>query len=132
MTDGLFILHEFTVDTLLSSPAGPVGEFLNAVTEDVTAGAKRRAPVGEPSKTPEGRPAGYLRDQIEWHSVEGMANRVTSPATNSTASPFPGEHYGTFNELPDTRPRKPPPFARDNQPYMWPAAVDVWADRFGL
>jgi hypothetical protein len=55
----------------------------------------------------------------------GLFADVVSPAVTSGANPFPGEPYSLHIEVPATRPRPAPPFARDAKPYLVPALEHV-------
>lgn len=128
---GRINVDQVAIDALLYSPTGPVAALLVDVTQQVTQVAKRNAPVGEPSKTPQGHPAGHLRSQIGWTLLPGpeLATRVSSPAKTSQASVKPGEPYGLHNEAPWTRPRGVPPHLTAKEgPYLVPALYEV----FGL
>jgi len=113
---------------LLSSPAGPVGRYMVEGAQAVTQGAKKRAPVGDNSRTPQGHPSGFLRSQLAWEltSANPITVEIETTAHTSSANPFPGEFYALHIEDPGTRPRKPPPFARDDQPYLVPALLEDW------
>jgi hypothetical protein len=131
-THGGIVVDDAFVEGLFTSLSSPVGRELVEVTQLVTQTAKLFAPVGAPSKTPLGHPAGWLRSRIGWTTdpIGPLATRVSSPARTSGANPFPGESYGTHIELPRTRPRKPPPFARHTEPYLWPACKAVFEERY--
>jgi hypothetical protein len=121
---------EAEYDRIVRSPAGPVAKYIYGLAQRITQVAKRRAPVGKNSKTPEGHPAGWLRSQQEWSGGvdgEGVYADLGNPALTSRANPFPDEAYGEHIEFPSTRPRKPPPFARGDQPYTIPAVLEVFA-----
>lgn len=128
---GRITVNQAAIDALLHSPAGPVAALVVDVTQQVTQVAKRNAPVGEPSHTPQGHPAGYLRSQIGWTLLPGpdIATRVSSPARTSAASVVPDEPYGLHNEVPSTRPHGVPAHLTAKEgPYLVPALYEV----FGL
>lgn len=110
------------------APAGPVAEFHAKVVTRVFDRARERAPVGQPSKTPEGHPAGWLRSQIAWEFVGPLAARVSTSAVLSKASSRPGDPYARWIERPRERPWSPPPFARDDRPYLVPALDDIFGE----
>lgn len=115
----------------LTSPAGPVGQFLADIGRKVTREAKRRAPVGD-RDSKYGHPAGYLRSQIGWKTgrdSKGLYVDIISPAKNSRANPFtPGGAYAVWNELPGTAPHHAhlPAWITDKEgPYLRPAIEAV-------
>jgi hypothetical protein len=110
----------------LFSPAGPVAAFVAETTGRVYVRAQERAPVGQPSKTPEGHPAGWLRSQIAWALVGDLEGMVSTSAVLSIASSRPGDPYARWIERPEERPWAPPPFARGDRPYLIPALDDVF------
>lgn len=110
----------------LFGPAGPVNEFVVQVTTDVYGLALQKAPVGEPSKTPEGHPAGWLRSQMHWEFAGELETRVVTEAVLSKASQRPGDPYARWIERPEERPWAPPPFARADQPYLVPALNEIF------
>jgi hypothetical protein len=117
-------------DRIVRSPAGPVAKYIYGLAVKITQVAKRRAPVGKPSKTPQGHPSGYLRSQMEWSGGmdgQGVFADLGNPALTSLANPRPNEPYAEEIEFPDRRKHKPPPFARDDQPYLVPAVLEVFA-----
>lgn len=121
-------------ERIVRSPAGPVAQLVARLAALIAQEGKRRAPVGAPSKTPEGHPAGWLRSHIWWQSgldAAGVHAELGDDAVTSPANPFPGEPYPEHIEFPETRPRKAPPFARDARPYLVPAAKDVLARELG-
>jgi hypothetical protein len=124
-------IDQAELDRIVRGPAGPVAAYLYGLTQKVVQRAKAKAPVGAPSKTPEGHPAGYLRSNIEWAAGsdgQGVWTEVGDPAVTSRANPFPGEPYAEQIEFPQTRRRKPPPFARSAKPYVVPALVEVFRE----
>jgi len=126
---GRIVVNQAAIEELLHSPAGPVAAFLVDVTQRVTQTAKRNAPVGVPSHTPEGHPAGYLRSQIGWSLIPGhdLVTRVYSPARTSRASVVPNEPYGLYNEVPRLQPRGLPAHLRAKEgPYLVPALNEVF------
>ncbi len=124
MGDVTIVWDEANLNALLNSPAGPVGALTVKVLQEIAQEAKRRAPVGEPSHTPEGHPAGYLRSQIDWRLIGGggmPAGRVESPAVTSAANPRgPGQPYAYEQETTGA-PHWPA------HPYLVPAVLDVAA-----
>jgi hypothetical protein len=112
----------------LFGPAGPVAEFHADVVTRVYDRARDRAPVGQPSKTPEGHPAGWLKSQIAWEFVGPLEARVSTSAVLSKASGRPGDPYARWIERPGERPWAPPPFARGDRPYLIPALDDIFAE----
>jgi hypothetical protein len=116
----------------LFGPAGPVAEFfVSRVVVPVFDRAQLRAPVGQPSKTPEGHPAGWLKSQITWEFVGPLEARVSTSAVLSKASGRPGDPYGRWIERPQERPWKPPPFARADRPYLVPALDEIFGELNG-
>jgi hypothetical protein len=125
------VIDERALMEFLTSPAGPVGEFLARLAVRVTEGAKQRAPVGD-RDSKYGHPAGYLRSQIGWQSggdSHGLFVDIISPAKNSQANPFtPGGAYAVWNELPGTAPHHDhlPTWILDKEgPYLRPALESV-------
>lgn len=119
------------VYTALFSPAGPVAAFVAETTESVYDRARERAPVGKPSKTPEGHPAGWLKSQIKWALVGDLEGMVSTDAVLSIASSRPGDPYARWIERPQERPWAPPPFARQDKPYLVPALEDIFRELGG-
>lgn len=81
----------------LASPAGPVARYLARGAQQVTQGAKRRAPVSP--RGSHGRRSGYLRSQIGWvigEDAEGLYVAVASPARTPAPREAP---YGLFQNL---------------------------------
>jgi hypothetical protein len=126
----LVVVDDTAIEGLFS-PAGPVAEFHAHVVERVWGRARDRAPVGEPSKTPEGHPAGWLRDNISWSFTGPLEARVSTDAVLSSASRRPGDPYARWIERPGERPWSPPPFARGNRPYLIPALDDIFDELGG-
>lgn len=127
-------VDQAALDALVASPAGPAGRLAITWAQETTQIAKRNAPVGANSKTPEGHPGGWLRSHGGWNvAVEGgqIVAVVVFDAVTSRANPFPGEPYPLHIEDPSTRPRKPPPFARDDKPFLVPAALEALRQVFG-
>lgn len=127
-------VDEQELDRLLRSPAGPVAAWLNRVTERAAQAVKAGAPVGEPSKTPAGHPAGYLRSRVEWSAgrdATGLWGEVGDDAVTSQANPFPGEPYPFQIEDPRQRKRKAPPFARGVRPWAVAAVLRVLREESG-
>jgi hypothetical protein len=124
-------LDERALAVFLTSPAGPVGQFVADLAKRVTVQAKQRAPVGERNSNL-GHPRGYLRSKIGWslgHDARGLYADVISPAKNSRANPFtPDGPYAVWNELPGTAPHHSslPEWIRDNEhPYLRPALESI-------
>lgn len=120
-------MNDAAILELLNGPAGPVGRYMAHGGETVTQAAKKRAPVGQNSRTAAGHPSGFLRSQLAWtmgRDGTGIYVEIETTAHTSAANPFPGEFYGMHIEDPSTRPRKPPPFARGAGPYLVPALQD--------
>ncbi|GLY32132.1 hypothetical protein [Kineosporia sp. NBRC 101731] len=130
MADVLVIIDEEGLAGLFS-PAGPIAAFVAETTQRVHARAQERAPVGAPSKTPEGHPSGWLRSQISWVLVGDLEGMVSTSAVNSVAAPRPGDPYARWIERPNERPFAPPPFARGDRPYLVPALDDIIRDLGG-
>lgn len=124
------VLDEPGIESLFA-PAGPVQEFVTEVTVQVYGRALFLAPVGAPSKTPEGHPAGWLRSQMHWEHAGPLSTRVITEAVLSKASGRPGDPYARWIEKPGERPWAPPPFARGDQPYLVPALDQIWREVFG-
>jgi hypothetical protein len=124
-------LDEAAIEAFLTSPAGPVGEYLAGLGRRVHAVARSLAPVGaRDSKF--GHKAGYLRSQIGWETGRdsaGLFVDVFSNAKSSAANPFtPGGPYAVWNELPGTAPHHAhlPAWIVDNEhPYLRPALESV-------
>jgi hypothetical protein len=117
-------------DRIVHSAAGPVAQYLYKLGALIVQEAKRRAPVGQPSKTPAGHPSGWLRSHVWW--AAGRDGRTVTvdigdDALTSKANPFPGEPYAAQIEGVEPRKRKPPPFARGDKPYVLPAVDAVFA-----
>ncbi|GAB3250948.1 hypothetical protein [Kineosporia babensis] len=125
MAEVLVIVDEAVYQSLFS-PAGPVAAFVAETTEKVYDRARELAPVGKPSKTPEGHPAGWLKSQIAWAFVGDLEGMVSTSAVLSKASSRPGDPYARWIERPEERPWAPPPFARQDKPYLIPALTDVF------
>jgi hypothetical protein len=115
----------------LFAPAGPVQEFVTEVTVKVYGRSLFKAPIGQPSKTPEGHPAGWLRSQMHWEHAGELTTRVITEAVLSKASHRPGDPYARWIEKPGERPWAPPPFARGDRPYLVPALDEIWREVFG-
>lgn len=115
----------------LFGPAGQVAEFHAKVSERVFVRSLNNAPVGQPSKTPEGHPAGWLRSRMRWEFTGPLEARISTSAVLSKASGRPGDPYARWIERPEERPWKPPPFARADRPYLVPALDEIF-DELGL
>lgn len=124
VADVFVVVDEVELQRLFA-PAGPVAAFVGDVASRVHAKAQQRAPVGAPSKTPEGHPSGWLRSQIAWTFVGDLEAIVSTSAVNSIASSRPGDPYARWIERPNERPWAPPPFARGDRPYLVPALDDI-------
>lgn len=127
-------VDEQELDRLLRSPAGPVAAWLSRVTEKAAQRVKAKAPVGQPSRTPAGHPAGFLRSRTEWslsRDSKGLWSEIGNDAVTSSANPFPGEPYPFQIEDPKQRKRKAPPFARDVKPWAVQAVMDVLQEETG-
>jgi hypothetical protein len=121
-------------DRIVSSPAGPTARYLYQLTARIVQRAKLLAPVGAPSRTPQGHPSGWLRSHIWWESGQdrrGAYTLVGDDAVTSSAAPFPGEPYPEHIEFPRTRKRRPPPFARDDRPFVVPAVEAIFREEGG-
>jgi hypothetical protein len=121
-------------DRIVRSPAGPTARYLYGLTARIVQEAKRRAPVGRPSKTPAGHPSGWLRSGIWWKGrVDGRAvvTEIGDDVVTSKANPSPGEPYAAQIEGVEKRKRKPPPFARGLQPFVLPAVEAVFRQEDG-
>ncbi len=121
------VLDDAGIDSLFG-PAGPVAEFHADVVTTVYARALAKAPIGSPSKTPEGHPAGWLRSQMHWEFAGELTAWVVTEAVLSKASGRPGDPYARWIERPQERPWKPPPFARDDRPYLVPALDEIFQE----
>jgi hypothetical protein len=76
---------------LLTSPDGDVARDLRRRAENVTQGAKRRAPVSPAGS--HGRPSGYGRSQIGWEmgvDAEGLYADISTPALSPEGFPYMG------------------------------------------
>lgn len=124
------VVHDEVIAGLFG-PAGPVAEFHARVSERVWVRALNNAPVGEPSKTPEGHPAGWLRSQMRWEFAGDLASRISTSAVLSPASRRPGDPYARWIERPEERPWSPPPFARGDRPYLIPALDAIFEELGG-
>lgn len=121
------VVHDDVIAALFG-PAGDVAEFHAKVVTDVYARALQKAPIGEPSKTPEGHPAGWLRSQMHWEFAGELEAWVVTEAVLSKASGRPGDPYARWIERPEERPWAPPPFARDDRPYLIPALDEIFGE----
>jgi hypothetical protein len=121
------VLDDPAIEALFG-PAGQVAEFHAKVSERVFVRALNNAPVGAPSKTPEGHPAGWLRAQMRWDFTGPLESRVSTSAVLSKASSRPGDPYARWIERPEERPWKPPPFARADRPYLVPALDEIFKE----
>lgn len=104
---------EAAMTALLESEQGPVGRLLQRVGEVVAQGAKRRAPVSADGSN--GRPSGYLRNEIGWEIMSdggALLVRVATPATTPDGHP-----YGLFQEIGTSK--------MEAQPHLRPAVDDV-------
>ena len=124
------VLDELGIEELFA-PAGEVARFHAKVSERVFVRALNNAPVGAPSKTPEGHPAGWLRSQMAWDFTGPLESRISTSAVLSQASQRPGDPYARWIERPEERPWAPPPFARGDRPYLVPALNEIF-DELGL
>ena len=118
------VVHDDVIAALFG-PAGPVAEFHAEVTTKVYGRALQKAPIGAPSKTPEGHPAGWLRSQMHWEFAGELTTWVVTEAVLSKASQRPGDPYARWIERPAERPWAPPPFARADRPYLVPALDEI-------
>lgn len=116
----------------LFGPAGPVNEFVVDVTTQVYGRALQKAPIGAPSKTPKGHPAGWLRSQLHWEFAGELTTWVVTEAVLSEASQRPGDPYARWIERPGERPWAPPPFARGDRPYLVPALNEIFDEWGGM
>lgn len=94
-------LDDDAIEKLLTSPAGPVGEYLATLGRRVTAVARNLAPVSP--RGSHGRPPGYLKTQIGWqlgHDAQGLYVDVMSPARTGDGRDFP---YGLAQSLEELR-----------------------------
>lgn len=112
----------------LFGPAGPVAEYTFTVASRVMDRVLFLAPVGAPSRTPEGHPSGWLKSQIKFEFAGDLGYKISTDAVLSKASGRPGDPYGRWIERPQERPWKPPPFARADRPYLVPALEQIFAD----
>lgn len=96
-------LDEAAIERLLTSPAGPVGEYLATLGRRVTAVAKNLAPISP--KGSHGRPPGYLKINIGWEigrDGSGLYVDIASPARTGDGRDFP---YGLAQNLENLRGR---------------------------
>lgn len=112
----------------LASPAGPVARYLARGAQQVTQGAKRRAPVSPHGSG--GRPSGYLRSQIGWvigTDARGLYVAIASPARTSDPRRAP---YGLFQNIPALygRTRAGRRYRIRTTPHLVPA-LDDWPAR---
>jgi hypothetical protein len=124
-------INQAELDRIVRGPAGPTAAYLYRLTQRIVQRAKAKAPVGRPSKTSAGHPAGYLRSQIEWaagHDGQGLWTQIGDPAVTSRANPRPGQPYAREIEFPEERTHKVPPFARGAKPYVIPAVEEIFRE----
>lgn len=119
------VVDDAAIDRMFGG-AGDVARFHLDVTERVYGQIVATAPVGQPSKTPEGHPAGWLRDNIAWEWAGELTTRISTSAVLSKASHRPGDPYARWIEKPEERPWKPPPFARNDEPYLVPGLMRIF------
>lgn len=110
------ILDDRAIELLLTSPAGPVGEYLGRLGQRVAASARRRAPISPTGS--HGRRPGHLRGEIRFevhHDVRGVYVDILSPARTGDARNFPygaaqnveflrGAHGGRIKTTPHLQP----------------------------
>lgn len=94
-------LDDDAIDRLLTSPAGPVGEYLSTLGLRVYTVARNLAPISPAGS--HGRPPGHLKTEIYWElqrDTLGLYVDIGSPARTGDGRNAP---YGLFQSIPDLR-----------------------------
>lgn len=100
---GEVLIDHAALERFLTTPTGPVGEYLADKGRQVYTVARNMAPISP--RGSHGRGPGYLRTQIAWElllGADGLFVSVTSPARTNDNRRAP---YGAYQNVPDLRGR---------------------------